>query len=175
MKRYFSKILFLTGIIFSLTIVGTIIVKKYYPEYFPTHAFYQLKSWVFVSTERNDFEGVETIHLKITPETIRHFKEIYGKFEKGNVEFYQQNNIWHNARLYIGTDAGDLFTLEGTVLEPVANPAAGRINSILRFDGRLHVATESGVFRSRHGRFEQIEWDGPTESEPKTEPIASLL
>lgn len=82
---------------------------------------------------------------------------------------------WHNARLYVGTSAGALFTLEGDVVEAVTSPEAGEIASILRFDGRLHVATDQGVFRLRHGRFEKIEWDKPAESEPQHEPIAFLL
>lgn len=82
---------------------------------------------------------------------------------------------WHNARLYVGTPAGALFTLEGDVVEAAVSPEAGAIASILRFDGRLHVATDNGVFRLRHGRFEKIEWDKPAESEPQHEPIAFLL
>ena len=82
---------------------------------------------------------------------------------------------WHNARLYIGCTDGTLATLDGTVMESVLSPKAGEITSILRFDKRLHVATDLGVFRLRHGRFEKIEWTEPAESEPKTEPIASLL
>ena len=82
---------------------------------------------------------------------------------------------WHNAKLYVGTPAGALFTLEGDVVEAVTSPEAGAVTSILRFDGRLHVATDKGVFRLRHGRFEKIEWDKPAESEPQHEPIAFLL
>jgi ligand-binding sensor domain-containing protein len=82
---------------------------------------------------------------------------------------------WHNARLYIGAVDGTLATLEGTVMESVLSPESGEITSILRFGKRLHVATDEGVFRLRHGRFEEIEWTQPAESEPKTEPIASLL
>ncbi len=81
---------------------------------------------------------------------------------------------WHNARLYIGTDDGTLLTLEGTVLETVVSPEAGAVRSILRFDRRLHVATDDGVFRYRHGHFEQIEVKETTKLEPETEPIASL-
>jgi hypothetical protein len=82
---------------------------------------------------------------------------------------------WHNARLYIGSVDGTLTTLEGSVMESAQSPEAGEITSILRFGKRLHVATDEGVFRLRHGRFEKIEWTQPAESEPKTEPIASLL
>ena len=81
---------------------------------------------------------------------------------------------WHNARLYIGTGDGGLLTLEGTVLEQVASPVAGNINSILRFQKRLHVSTDEGLFRYKHGRFEKIEFEESTQREPETEPIASL-
>jgi hypothetical protein len=82
---------------------------------------------------------------------------------------------WHDARLFIGTAAGALLALEGAAAQKVTSPEAGAITSILRFDGRLHVAADGGVFRLRHGRFEKIEWDGPAKSEPKHEPIAFLL
>lgn len=82
---------------------------------------------------------------------------------------------WHDARLYIGTSEGELLTLEGGVAGTVSSPEAGAIRSILRFDGRLHVAAEGGVFRQRHGRFDKVEWDESAESEPKHEPIAFLL
>ena len=82
---------------------------------------------------------------------------------------------WHNARLYIGTIDGGLMTLEGSLLETVASPQAGAVRAILRFDGRLHVATDVGLFRLRHGRFAKIDLLDPVESEPETEPVASLL
>ena len=69
---------------------------------------------------------------------------------------------------------GNVERLEGTVLETVVSPEAGAVRSILRFDRRLHVATDDGVFRYRHGHFEQIEVEETTELEPETEPIASL-
>ena len=82
---------------------------------------------------------------------------------------------WHNARLYVGCDDGSLVTLEGTVLEQVIAPDSSPARAILRYDGRLYVATDQGLYRKRHGRFEPIELAEPTESEPETEPIASLL
>jgi ligand-binding sensor domain-containing protein len=82
---------------------------------------------------------------------------------------------WHNARLYVGSAEGFLYTLEGTVLEEVPSPAAGTVRALLRFDGRLHVGTDDGLYRYRHARFEKIAGARPTESEPETEPIASLL
>jgi hypothetical protein len=82
---------------------------------------------------------------------------------------------WHNARLYVGCDDGSLVTLEGTVLEQVIAPDTSPARAILRYDGRLYVATDQGLYRMRHGRFEPIELVEPTEREPETEPIASLL
>jgi len=82
---------------------------------------------------------------------------------------------WHNARLYIGGDDGSLATLEDTVLQPVPDPAAGAVHALLRFDGRLHVGTESGLMQQRFERFQKVELEEPVKSEPETEPIASLL
>lgn len=82
---------------------------------------------------------------------------------------------WHDAKLYVGTAAGTLLALDGGLTVTVPSPVAGAITAIVRFDGRLHVATEEGVYRLRHGRFEKIDWDVPAESEPKHEPIAFLL
>jgi len=82
---------------------------------------------------------------------------------------------WHDAKLYVGNADGALFAFDGKSPVTVPSPDAGAITAILRFDGRLHVATESGVFRLRHGRFEKIDLEVPAESEPKHEPIAFLL
>lgn len=102
------------------------------------------------------------------------------RFDGGNwQEFGLATNVtalgWHDAKLYVGTKAGALFAFDGTSPVTVPTPEAGAITSILRFDGRLHVATDGGVFRLRHGRFEKIDWDDPAKSEPKHEPIAFLL
>jgi len=82
---------------------------------------------------------------------------------------------WHDARLYIGGDDGSLATLEGALLEPVPDPGAGPVHALLRFDGRLHLATEAGLLQQRYGRFIEIELEEPVKHEPETEPIASLL
>ena len=82
---------------------------------------------------------------------------------------------WYGLALYVGMKDGALFSFEGKVPVTVPSPDAGAITAILRFDDRLHVATEGGVYRLRHGRFEKIDLEVPVESEPKHEPIAFLL
>lgn len=82
---------------------------------------------------------------------------------------------WHDAKLWLGTSTGALYAFDGTSPVTVQSPEAGAIASILRFDGRLHVAAANGVYRLRHGRFEKIDWEVPAKSEPKHEPIAFLL
>jgi len=81
---------------------------------------------------------------------------------------------WHNARLYIGAEDGSLRTLEGMVVEDVPAPGPAPVYSVLRYDGRLHVAAGDGLYRYKFGRYEKLDLDQPTNTEPETEPIASL-